>query len=184
MNLGLKLAIVVGLGFVVGAGVVKGGVMLVSSKRWRTRPGVKLAPPSEAWLDAMTEATGVDVEVTSGDRSPSGQIRAMIGKHNNGSSKADFLALYGDDDQIEALWPFIEAGDIAGGAAVLEAHMEQGRYLSRHIARPGHPESWALDIDLSPGPSGKELAALLDFARQTGVRAVNEGNHLHLEVRR
>ena len=184
MNLGLKLAIVVGLGFVVGAGVVKGGVMLVSSKRWRTRPGVKLAPPAEAWLDAMTEATGVDVEVTSGDRSPPGQIRAMISKLKSGSTKADLLDLYADDAQIEELWPYLEAGDIEGGAAVLEAHMAKGRYLSRHIARPGHPESWALDIDLQPGPSGAQLDAVIAYAKSTGVRTVNEGNHLHLEVRR
>ena len=153
------------------------------NKRWRTRKGVRLAPASENWLDAMTKATGVDVEVTSGVRSPLGQAHAMRSKIKGGASEQDLLDLYGDDRQVMELYPLLIADDLPAAAEVIERHMSEGRYLSRHIARPSDPDSWALDIDLDPGPSGSELLEIIAYAKSTGVRPVNEGNHLHLEKR-
>lgn len=183
MNRGVVVGVLLGLGILAGlaaAAATAPGLKLVHSKRWRTTgPSVEIPDNAADFLDALAERCGFDLVVTSGTRTTRAQARAMIKKVKNGDSLADLLALYGDDAQIEALWPFLAVGDEEGAAAVIEEHIERGRYLSRHLATSA--DSWALDIDDPKDP--RERAQLIATAKDLGVRVLDEGNHIHIEHR-
>jgi hypothetical protein len=153
---------------------------MISNKRWRTkRPGVEVPDEASAFLDELTRRLNLDLVVTSGTRSPLRQAEAMRSKIDGGSTLADLLALYGDDDQVVELWPFLLSGDLHGAAEVIERHVQEGRYLSRHIGAGG--DSWAVDLRIPE--QAADRARVIEAAREMGVRVVDEGDHIHIEKR-
>lgn len=176
------VGVLLGLGLLAGfaASQAPTGLRMISSKRWKTkRASVDVPDQAAAFLDELCRRTDLDLVVTSGSRSPESQAQAMRQKIDQGATLADLLALYGDDDQVSALWPYLLADDINGAAAVIQEHVDRGRFLSRHLSAGG--DSWA--IDLRDPETSPERARLIAVAREMGARVVDEGNHIHIEKR-
>lgn len=177
------VGVLLGLGLLAGwaaSTAVTGGVRVISSKRWRTaRAGVQIPDAAAAYLDLLAEQTGLDLVVTSGTRTAAQQVRAMRTKITQGATLKDLLDLYADDEQVEELWPSLLAGDMETAAEILEENMARGRYLSRHLSTGA--DSWALDIDDPKDPT--ERARLIEVAKALGGKALDEGNHIHIEHR-
>lgn len=144
--------------------------------KWGMKPGVVLPAGSESWLDQLADRSGVRFVVTSGVRTAAEQAKAMQTKRDRqlaGSTAEsdDLLALYADDEAIQILL----ANPYPAWEALIQAWMDRGRYLSRHLT------GRAVDIRIKD-LTGEQRAALERAIVDLGGRALMESDHLHVDV--
>lgn len=127
-------------------------------------------------LDRLAEVSRIPFVVTSVARTVGEQAGAMVDKARR-EGKAALLSLYGDDEQIESLWPLLEAGDVDAAAAMIEDYARAGRPISRHLAvgRGRAVDIRTRDLDRSA------RARLMMAARGLGWEAIEESDHIHIE---
>lgn len=136
--------------------------------------GVVLSAGQKAWLLAWRQATPatVPIYVTSGTRTAWSQAGAMLKKVQLGD---DLYALYADDAAIKTLLSLPLDQD--AWARQIQAWMDAGRYLSRHL------RSGAVDIRIT-GLTPAQIDLLRSTAGALGARTLLETlpPHLHVDV--
>ena len=116
----------------------------------------------------------VEIIVTSATRGPAAQARAMASKIQRGE---DLFALYAQDDLVAEI--VAAAGntadpDVDAMAAVIEAQVARGRFISRHLRAD------ALDLR-TRHLTDEQVERLVAAVRAEGAEAVPESDHLHVE---
>ena len=149
----------------------------------RAKPGVVLTAKTISGVRRMRNAmqSNVGLVITDGKRTSSVQAARLWSKYQKGTwvngkwygpGFGALYALYRADwiiAKLEALGP-----DQAAWARELESLAQQGYYLS------DHQRDDAVDFR-TRGVSDADRAAIIAAAQAIGAKAVDEGDHIHVE---
>lgn len=154
---------------------------------WKAASGIEITPELRRHIARVAEIyyakTRRPLEITSGYRSPRRQADALYTKLAVGGS----LAIYNNQALTQPLNKAFREGRkkrwkrdriVAAMAAVLEAQVAEGHYLSRHM------RGLAFDVR-STGMSGRQRQAFLAAVREAGdMRVIHESRppHYHVEI--
>lgn len=127
------------------------------------KAGAILNTTMEVFALELARRAGMDIVVTSGVRTPLAQAQALAQDMR--------FDVYQQRDLVDE----ILGGDtsVAGMAATIQAQVDRGRYLSRHLRGD------AIDLRVH-GLLQAERDRLKQIARELGGNVVDEGDHIHV----
>lgn len=160
-------------------------VATASAPNLTLEEGERFSDPVRAWLVRLAlQVSGVPIYVTDGERTARDQAGAMLTKARRYDAALAAGQTPAQSDDLR--WLYQQSADLisrllASGrdldtwTAMIQADLDAGHYVSRHL-RAG-----AVDVrtrDRSP----EDVAAIVAGVTALGGRALQESDHLHVDV--